>query len=120
MSLRQPGKMPRQPINPGPRFIAKPAPVAVILQALQIPATSRPARPSDLPDDALIVRPYSAVLVAKLEGKNTELQQALEGARRATTKTIGTVSNTTLRAIRRAASVTVFARPATKSTSFPC
>ena len=65
------------------QFIAKPAPIAVILRALQIPAAGRPSPPSGLPDDALIVQQYSAVLVAKLEEKNTELQQALEAARRA-------------------------------------
>ena len=65
------------------QFIAKPAPIAVILQALQIPAADPTSRSSDLPDDALIVQEYSAVLVAKLEEKNNELQQALEGVRRA-------------------------------------
>ena len=66
------------------QFIAKPAPISVIMAALQIPPpTCRPARSSDLPDDALIVQQYSAVLVAKLEEKNTELHQALEMAQRA-------------------------------------
>ncbi len=65
------------------QFIAKPAPIAVILQALQVPAAGGTARPSDLPDDALLVQQYSAVLVAKLEEKNTELQQALEAVQQA-------------------------------------
>ncbi len=65
------------------QFIARPAPISVIMAALQIPAADRPPRSSDLPDDALIVQQYSAVLVAKLEDKNTKLQQALEMAQRA-------------------------------------
>jgi len=65
------------------QFLAKPAPISAILDALQIPAVGRMSRPSTLPDDALIVQQYSAVLVAKLEEKNTELQQALEETRRA-------------------------------------
>ncbi len=65
------------------QFVAKPAPISVILCALQIPAAGVPARSSDLPDDALIVQQYSAVLVAKLEEKNTELQRALAETLRA-------------------------------------
>ena len=65
------------------QFISKPAPISVILKALQIPAAGRTSRPSDLPDDAFLVQQYSAVLVAKLEEKNAELHQALEVARRA-------------------------------------
>ena len=65
------------------QFVAKPAPIAAILNALQIPAVGLPSRSSDLPDDALIVQQYSAVLVAKLEEKNTELQQALAETLRA-------------------------------------
>jgi hypothetical protein len=65
------------------QFVAKPAPIAAVLNALQIPAAGLPARPSALPDDALIVQQYSAVLVAKLEEKNTELQQALAETLRA-------------------------------------
>ena len=65
------------------QYIAKPAPIAVILKALQIPIAGRSGHTSELPDDALIVQQYSAVLVAKLEEKNTELQQALEETRRA-------------------------------------
>ena len=63
------------------QFVAKPAPISVIMQALQISAAGSTPRPSSLPDDAFIVQQYSAVLVAKLEEKNTELQQALEMAR---------------------------------------
>ena len=65
------------------QFIAKPAPISVILKALQVPDSSRMSHSSALPDDALIVQQYSAVLVAKLEQKNTELQQALDETRRA-------------------------------------
>lgn len=65
------------------QFIAKPAQVAVLLEALRLPVVGVGARSSNLPDDALIVQQYSAVLVAKLEQKNTELQQALEETRRA-------------------------------------
>jgi len=68
------------------QFIAKPAPIAVLLKALEVPAGGVTSRSSDLPDDALIVEQYSAVLVAKLEEKNTELQQALEETRRAHTE----------------------------------
>ena len=64
-------------------FVAKPAPIAVILNALQSPAVDPPSHSSDLPNDALIVQQYSAVLVAKLEEKNTELQQALAETLRA-------------------------------------
>ncbi len=65
------------------QFIAKPAPVAILLEALQPTAVHEAARKSELPNDALVVQQYSAVLVAKLEHKNTELQQALEETRRA-------------------------------------
>jgi CheY-like chemotaxis protein len=65
------------------QFVAKPAPIVDILNALQITAVGRQPRPSELPDDALIVQQYSAVLVAKLEEKNTELQQALAETLRA-------------------------------------
>jgi CheY-like chemotaxis protein len=65
------------------QFIAKPAPIAVILAALQISAGNRIARPSELPNEAVILQQYSAVLVAKLEEKNVDLQQALEVSRRA-------------------------------------
>jgi len=59
------------------QFIAKPAPISVIMNALQIPGAGRTSRSSDLPDDELILQQYSAVLVAKLEEKNSELQLAL-------------------------------------------
>jgi len=65
------------------QFIAKPAPLAVILAALQISAANGIVRPSVLPNDAVILQQYSAVLVAKLEEKNLDLQQALEVSRRA-------------------------------------
>jgi len=64
------------------RFVAKPAPIAVILAALQDSA-SRPPLPSILPDEALVLREYSAVLVKKLETKNDDLRHALDVSRRA-------------------------------------
>lgn len=65
------------------RFIAKPASIAVILEALKIPSADRTLRPPVLPDEAMILQQYSAVLVGKLEEKNIELQQALEASHRA-------------------------------------
>lgn len=64
-------------------FIAKPAPIAAILEALQISHVSRTPQSLDLPNEAIVLEQYSSVLVAKLEEKNTELQQALEVSRRA-------------------------------------
>jgi CheY-like chemotaxis protein len=61
-------------------FIAKPAPIAAILEALQL---SNVGRTPDLPSEAIVLEQYSSVLVAKLEEKNNELQQALEVSRRA-------------------------------------
>ena len=65
------------------QFIAKPAPIAAILAALQISAGGRTPRPSDLPDEETILEQYNAVLVAKLEEKNTALQQTVDVSRRA-------------------------------------
>jgi CheY-like chemotaxis protein len=65
------------------QFIAKPAPIAAILAALQAPPIAARPRPSVLADEAIVLRQYSTVLVAKLEEKNTELQQALDASRRA-------------------------------------
>ena len=59
------------------QFVAKPAPISVILQALQLPAAGRSTCSSDLPDEALVIQQYSAVLVAKLEERNSKLQEAL-------------------------------------------
>jgi CheY-like chemotaxis protein len=65
------------------QFIVKPAPIAVILAALQIAAPVGEPRASALPSEAIILQQYSAVLVAKLEEKNIELQQALAESHRA-------------------------------------
>lgn len=64
-------------------FIAKPAPIAAILEALQISPVGRTSRSPAVPNEAFVLEQYSSVLVAKLEEKNTELQQALEVSRRA-------------------------------------
>jgi CheY-like chemotaxis protein len=65
-------------------FVAKPAPVAVLLKALEISANN--LFPPALPEEAIILEQYSSVLVAKLEERNAELAQALkvsrEGAQR--------------------------------------
>jgi CheY-like chemotaxis protein len=65
------------------RFITKPAPIAVILEALQISGGTRTSRASDLSNEATIFQQYSAVLVTKLEKKNSELQHTLDESRRA-------------------------------------
>jgi CheY-like chemotaxis protein len=59
------------------QFIPKPAPIAEIVSALQISAPPGAPRSSVLPGDAMVLREYSAVLVAKLEEKNTDLQRTL-------------------------------------------
>ena len=65
------------------RFIAKPAPIAVIVEAFQISTATGILRPSNLPDEAMVLQQYSAVRVGKLEEKNIELQQALDASQRA-------------------------------------
>jgi CheY-like chemotaxis protein len=65
------------------QFIAKPAPIAAILEALLISAGGLMPSPPALPDESIILEQYSSVLVAKLEEKNSALQQALEESRRA-------------------------------------
>ena len=65
------------------QFVAKPAPVGVILAALQI-AHAQPRIPSaPLPDENFVLKEYSAALVAKLEEKNGELQASLAALQRA-------------------------------------
>ena len=59
-------------------FLMKPAPIAAILAALEVPPEARPpGGPAEF-DDTVVLEQYSAVLVAKLEEKNAELRQALE------------------------------------------
>jgi CheY-like chemotaxis protein len=62
------------------QFIAKPASTSLILAALQITTCNR-MQPPALPDEELILRQYSEVLVRKLEAKNSDLQCALEVSR---------------------------------------
>jgi CheY-like chemotaxis protein len=64
-------------------FIAKPAPVQTILDAVRIASTSPPARPAIVPEEAYVLKEYSATLVTKLEEKNAELQIALAELQRA-------------------------------------
>jgi CheY-like chemotaxis protein len=64
-------------------FIAKPAPIAALLHALQTPAARVPMELPPLAADTIILEQYSSVLVAKLEQKNTELQRALDASHRA-------------------------------------
>ncbi|MEO5958469.1 MAG: response regulator [Opitutaceae bacterium] len=65
------------------QFVAKPATIAAILVALQVPTRGGSSRPPFSPDEAIVLEQYSSVLVAKLEEKNTDLQRALEVSRRA-------------------------------------
>ncbi len=65
------------------RFIAKPAPIAIILEALQAPPWDGATRTSELANEGIVLHEYSSVLVAKLEEKNTELHHALETSNRA-------------------------------------
>jgi CheY-like chemotaxis protein/RNA polymerase subunit RPABC4/transcription elongation factor Spt4 len=65
------------------QFIAKPAPIAVILEALRICVGSHKQESPDSPEEVNILKQYSAVLVTKLEEKNSELQLALELSQRA-------------------------------------
>ncbi len=64
-------------------FLAKPAPISAILEALQIPAVGGASRTPYPPDETIVFEEYSSVLVAKLEEKNSELHQALGESRRA-------------------------------------
>ncbi|OGA44447.1 MAG: hypothetical protein A3F74_15640 [Betaproteobacteria bacterium RIFCSPLOWO2_12_FULL_62_58] len=67
------------------RYVIKPAPTSVVLNALheaiQEASERRPQSPQ--PDEAHVLHQYSEVLVHKLEEKNTELQEALEEIRQA-------------------------------------
>ena len=64
-------------------FIPKPAPIATILEALQLAPVDGTPRPATLPNETIVLEQYSSVLVAKLQEKNTELHEALEVSRRA-------------------------------------
>jgi CheY-like chemotaxis protein len=65
------------------QFVAKPAPIEVILAALEDSGGTRKRAPDSLPDEALVLREYSAALVRKLEEKNEDLRHALDVSRRA-------------------------------------
>jgi CheY-like chemotaxis protein len=65
------------------RFIAKPAPLAVILEALQLSAQSQEQGSARISDEAVVFEQYSSVLEAKLEKKNLKLQLALDVSLRA-------------------------------------
>ncbi|UUZ68911.1 response regulator [Polaromonas sp. P2-4] len=68
------------------RYLIKPAPTPVILQALHEAMQQAGERnpPMDpLPDEAYILHEYSEVLVQKLEARNSELREALEKIRQA-------------------------------------
>jgi CheY-like chemotaxis protein len=65
------------------QFIAKPASITAILEALKHSRPTNSSQAIKRPDEAIVLEQYSSVLVAKLEEKNTELQQALEVACRA-------------------------------------
>ncbi|MBI2510484.1 MAG: response regulator [Opitutae bacterium] len=65
------------------QFIAKPAPVDALVGALQLAIGRRASRSSELPGETTVLKQYSAVLVAKLEEKNRELQETLEVLQRA-------------------------------------
>jgi signal transduction histidine kinase len=61
------------------RYIKKPAPSQVLLDALQescSAAASRQRRAHPLPEELTTLRDYNAVLVRKLEERNTELEAA--------------------------------------------
>lgn len=65
-------------------FIIKPAPIRVILEALQAAmqkAGERKNSPSLQPDEGHVLRQYSEVLVRKLEERNTALLESLEKLR---------------------------------------
>jgi CheY-like chemotaxis protein len=70
------------------RYIMKPAPVAVVLQALhevtRQDAARSAASPPPVPvEEAYVLKQYSQALVNKLEEKNAELQQAIAALQRA-------------------------------------
>ena len=65
------------------QFIEKPAPISLILEALQVSVGTHQQSSPNLPEEVNILQQYSAVLVSKLEEKNSELQLALELSQRA-------------------------------------
>jgi CheY-like chemotaxis protein len=64
-------------------FITKPATIAAIRTALETPGLRSATQLSKRNNDSVILEQYSSVLVAKLEQKNSELQQSLEVSQRA-------------------------------------
>jgi len=64
------------------QFIAKPAPADTIIGALRVTAGVE-THVSELPAEAAVLKQYSAVLVTKLEEKNTDLQTAMGELQRA-------------------------------------
>jgi CheY-like chemotaxis protein len=65
------------------QFIEKPAPLSVILEALRNCVGTHKQSSPNSPEEVNILQQYSAVLVAKLEEKNSELQLALKLSQRA-------------------------------------
>ena len=64
----------------GDRYIKKPAPLSTILMALlelMEPQSPRP-RPSEMPEELLVMREYTEALVRKLEERNAKLERARE------------------------------------------
>jgi hypothetical protein len=62
------------------RYIKKPAPLSTILMALlelMDPQSPRP-RPSEMPEELLVMREYTEALVRKLEERNAKLERARE------------------------------------------
>jgi CheY-like chemotaxis protein len=64
-------------------FIAKPATIIAIRTALKTPGVRTATQVPKRANDSIILEQYSSVLVAKLEQKNSELQQSLEVTQRA-------------------------------------
>jgi len=60
-------------------YIVKPAPISVIMQALEKARLQAPLAggAAERPADSYVLEQYSAALVRKLEERNTDLQQAL-------------------------------------------
>lgn len=65
------------------QFLAKPASAETIRAALEIARSLPPAQPAAPPAEEFVLREYNAVLVAKLEEKNSDLQAALGSLQRA-------------------------------------
>lgn len=68
------------------RYLTMPVPVSAMLEALAAAkqtAAARKTAPTAPPADAVVFKEYNAVLVNKLEKKNTELEETLEKLQRA-------------------------------------